>query len=176
VRAQTRPLKLKVNGEERITTCREADLLLDVLRVHFGLTGSKPGCLNGDCGSCTILLDDVPMKSCLMLGVEAEGKTIETIEGLDDSPVQSAFIEHNAFQCGYCTPGFIMNIEGLLRQKEPLDQEQVVDFLQSNICRCTSYEEIWAATSSVLTKNRKEATSTATPPNHLPVKKEGEGQ
>lgn len=174
MRAQTRPLKLKVNGEERVTMCREADLLLHVLRNHFGLTGSKPSCLNGDCGACTILIDNVPMKSCLFLGVEAEGKTIETIEGLKDSPIQTAFIKHNAFQCGYCTPGFIMNIEGLLRLNQPLDQERVAENLQSNICRCTSYEEILAATASVLTIDQKEAS--ATPSNRQPVKKEGEGK
>lgn len=154
---RTHPLKLNVNGEDRVTTCREADLLLQVLRSKFGLTGSKPGCLNGDCGACTVLIDDVPMKSCLMLAVEAEGKTIETIEGLKHSEVQTAFIEHNAFQCGYCTPGFIMNIEGLLRQSQPMDDEKVADFLQSNICRCTSYEEIQAATAALLTQLRKDA-------------------
>ena len=165
-----RPLKLKVNGEERVTSCREADLLLDVLRSHLGLTGAKPGCLNGDCGTCTILIDDIPMKSCLMLAVEAEGTSIQTIEGLEDSAIQTAFIEHNAFQCGYCTPGFIMNIEGLVRKKEPLDEDLVADYLQSNICRCTSYEEIQAATRSVLSNRKDEA------PTRVSLKKEGEGK
>lgn len=153
---RTHPIKLNINGEDRVITCREADLLLYVLRSKFGLTGSKPGCLNGDCGACTVLIDDVPMKSCLMLAVEAEGKTIESIEGLKNSKIQTAFIEHNAFQCGYCTPGFIMNIEGLLRQSLPIDDEKVADFLQSNICRCTSYEEIQAATAAVLTQQRQD--------------------
>lgn len=149
-----RPISLTINGETHQTLCRNADLLLHVLRTHFGLMGAKTGCLNGDCGTCTILVNEIPTKSCLMLAVEVEASTIETIEGLH-SPLQQAFIDHNAFQCGYCTPGFIMNIEGLIRHNPQAADSEIEDWLQSNICRCTSYEEIKAATYAVL-KNKRE--------------------
>ncbi len=108
------PITLKVNGEERQITVRPADTLLFALRLRLGLTGAKPGRLNGDCGACTVLTDGVPMKSCLMLAAEGEGKDITTIEGLINTPIQKAFIEKFAFQCGYCTPGFLMNCHALV--------------------------------------------------------------
>ncbi|MGZ7441417.1 (2Fe-2S)-binding protein [Paenibacillus sp. TH7-28] len=143
-------LDLDVNGEMRTAAIRPADLLLDTLRDSFGLTGSKPGCRNGDCGTCTVLVDDIPMKSCLMLTVEAAGKKVTTIEGLHDTEVQRAFVEKFAFQCGYCTPGFIMNIYALARIHPDADQATITDWLQSNICRCTGYEEIHQAVVAVL--------------------------
>jgi aerobic carbon-monoxide dehydrogenase small subunit len=141
---------LHVNDEVRSVAVRPADLLLDVLRDELGLTGAKPGCRNGDCGACTVLVDDWPMKSCLMLAVEAVGKKVTTVEGLTDTPVQREFIEKFAFQCGYCTPGFIMNIISLARMLPFADGETIRDWLQSNICRCTSYDEIHKAVTSVL--------------------------
>jgi aerobic carbon-monoxide dehydrogenase small subunit len=141
---------LHVNQEVRSVAARPADLLLDVLRDELGLTGAKPGCRNGDCGTCTVLIDDWPMKSCLMLAVEAVGKRVTTIEGIHDSPVQREFIEKFAFQCGYCTPGFIMNITSLARRHPNAGMETMRDWLQSNICRCTSYDEIHKAVTSVL--------------------------
>ncbi|MFB5675201.1 (2Fe-2S)-binding protein [Paenibacillus terreus] len=143
-------LDLDVNGEMRTATIRSADLLLDTLRESFGLTGAKPGCRNGDCGTCTVLVDGLPMKSCLMLAVEAAGKKVTTIEGLHDTEVQKEFVEKFAFQCGYCTPGFIMNIHALARIHPDADQTTITDWLQSNICRCTGYEEIRKAVVSVL--------------------------
>jgi carbon-monoxide dehydrogenase small subunit len=143
-------LNLNVNGELRTATVRPADLLLDVLRESFGLTGAKPGCRNGDCGTCTVLLDGSPMKSCLMLAVETAGKKVTTVEGLKDTAVQRAFVEKFAFQCGYCTPGFIMNIYALTQTYPEADEETIKDWLQSNICRCTGYEEIREAIQSVL--------------------------
>ncbi|WP_420888807.1 (2Fe-2S)-binding protein [Cohnella candidum] len=141
-----------VNGEKRSAEIRQADLLLDVLRESFGLTGAKPGCRNGDCGTCTVIVNGQPIKSCLMLAVEASGKPVVTIEGLQGSDVQKAFVEHFAFQCGYCTPGFIMNIHALKSTHPQADEATIRDWLQSNICRCTGYEEIRQAVASVLNK------------------------
>ncbi|MGC4379283.1 (2Fe-2S)-binding protein [Fictibacillus sp. Mic-4] len=143
---------LNVNGVKRKTEVRSADILLDVLRNNFGLTGAKPGCLNGDCGSCTVLVNGWPIKSCMMLAVAASNTNIVTVEGLKGSATQRAFIEKNAFQCGYCTPGFIMNIEGLSAIHPDADDSIIEEWLQSNICRCTSYEEIKAAVYKVLGK------------------------
>ncbi|MBP1157406.1 MULTISPECIES: (2Fe-2S)-binding protein [unclassified Paenibacillus] len=143
-------VELSVNKEQKNVVVRPADILLDVLREGLGLTGAKPGCLNGDCGACTVLVDGWPMKSCLMLAVEASGKPVTTIEGLTDTPIQRAFIDHGAFQCGYCTPGFIMNCHALIQKHPQASDEIIQDWLQSNICRCTGYQEIKKAILSVL--------------------------
>ena len=135
-------LSLSVNGENKNLTVRNAATLLSVLRTRLGLTGSKPGCLNGDCGACTVLMDGLPMKSCLMLAVEAVDKEITTIEGLKNTPIQRAFIDNFAFQCGYCTSGFLMNCHALVTTQPNADNEVIKDWLQSNICRCTGYKEI----------------------------------
>lgn len=135
-------IELEVNGENRTILVRAADILLYTLRDTLGLTGSKSGCDNGDCGTCTILVNGLPLKSCIMLTVEANGKQITTIEGLKNSPLQNAFVQNQAFQCGYCTPGFIMNCEGLRKAHPYADEETIRIWLESNICRCTSYEEI----------------------------------
>lgn len=135
---------LNVNGEERQLAVRPADVLLDVLREQLNLTGAKPGCKNGDCGACTVVVDGWPAKSCLMLAVEAEGHEILTVEGLSGtSAEQKAFVEANAFQCGYCTSGFLMVCHALKGQFPAMPEELVVEeWLQSNLCRCTCYEEI----------------------------------
>lgn len=143
-------INLNINGEERTVFVRASDTLLDVLRNKLGLTGAKPGCENGDCGSCTVLVDGWPVKSCLMLAVEAVGHSITTIEGLKNTPIQKAFIENMAFQCGYCTSGFIMNCQGLINIHPDADSEVIKEWLQSNICRCTGYEEIEKAIRSAL--------------------------
>lgn len=143
-------LSLSVNSENKNLTVRNAATLLSVLRTHLGLTGSKPGCLNGDCGACTVLMDGLPMKSCLMLAVEAVDKEITTIEGLKNTPIQRAFIDNFAFQCGYCTSGFLMNCHALVTTQPNADNEVIKDWLQSNICRCTGYKEIEEAVNSVL--------------------------
>jgi carbon-monoxide dehydrogenase small subunit len=145
-------LDLNVNGEQRTAAVRQSDLLLDVLRESFGLTGAKPGCRNGDCGTCTVLVDGWPMKSCLMLAVEVTEKKVMTVEGLKDTAVQRAFVEKFAFQCGYCTSGFIMNVYALTQIHPHADEDTVKDWLQSNICRCTGYEEIREAVASVLNR------------------------
>lgn len=135
-------LILDVNGEKRKVIVSPKDTLLRVLREKLGLTGAKPGCENGDCGACTILLDGKPVKSCLILAVEVEGQSITTIEGLRDTPIQKAFIEESAFQCGYCTPGFIMNCHAMLNVHPDADDKTIRQWLSSNLCRCTGYEEI----------------------------------
>ncbi|WP_253701627.1 (2Fe-2S)-binding protein [Bacillus sp. FJAT-27445] len=135
-------VQLTINSGTKSVTVRPADTLLYIIRGRLGLTGSKPGCLNGDCGACTVLVDGTPQKSCLMLAVEGEGKEITTVEGLKDTPIQRAFVEKFAFQCGYCTSGYLMNCHALV-QKEPAADEKVLeDWLESNICRCTGYKEI----------------------------------
>jgi len=138
-------ITLQVNGEYNTVIVRPSDILLNVLRDQLGLTGAKPGCENGDCGACTVLIDGWPVKSCLMLAVEAQGHEITTIEALNGTPIQKAFLEKWAFQCGYCTPGFIMNCHALVNLKPQADDKTIEKWLQSNICRCTSYVEIQAA-------------------------------
>lgn len=137
-------VKLTVNGELLEIAVRPGDLLLDVLREQLALTGAKPGCKNGDCGACTVVMDDLPVKSCLVLAVEAEGHPIMTVESLGGiTPIQNAFVEQDAFQCGYCTSGFLMVIHALKMQYPTMPEEYIIEeWLQSNICRCTSYQEI----------------------------------
>jgi len=143
-------ITLKINGEMYEADIQASDLLLSVLRGKFGLTGAKPGCLNGDCGACTVMINQKPMKSCLYLAIEALEAEIITIEGLKNSPIQKAFVEHFAFQCGYCTPGFIMNSHALLLRHPSPDKETIKKWLSSNICRCTGYKEIEEAIISVI--------------------------
>jgi carbon-monoxide dehydrogenase small subunit len=136
-------ITLEVNGEAREVAVRPSDILLDVLRDKLGITSPKPGCLNGDCGACTVSMDGYPVKSCLVLAVEAQGRKLLTVEGLGDSPEQKAFIDANAFQCGYCTSGFLMVCHALKTQYPTLPEEHIIEeWLQANLCRCTSYKEL----------------------------------
>ncbi len=137
-------IELDVNGDKHSVLVRPSDLLLDVLREQLGLTGAKAGCRNGDCGTCTVNVDGWPVKSCLMLAVEAVGHTIVTVEGLNGiAPVQKAFVDASAFQCGYCTSGFLMVCHALKTQHPTMPDEIIIeDWLQANLCRCTSYQEI----------------------------------
>jgi carbon-monoxide dehydrogenase small subunit len=151
---KTHTIALNINGESHTVTVRSADTLLYAIRGKLGLTGAKPGCLNGDCGACTVNINGWPMKSCLMLAVEAAGKMVTTIEGLEGTPIQQAFVENFAFQCGYCTPGFIMNSHSLIKQHPDADDLTIKEWLESNICRCTGYAEIEKAIKSVLRANR----------------------
>lgn len=144
-------IELDVNNEIRKAAIRPSDVLLDVLREQLGLTGAKPGCKNGDCGTCTVLMDGLPAKSCLVLAIEAVGHKILTVEGLGGhAPIQEAFVQYNAFQCGYCTSGFLMVCHALSEKKPGADEFEMEKWLQSNICRCTSYQEIREAVKSVL--------------------------
>ncbi|MDX9958758.1 MAG: (2Fe-2S)-binding protein [Spirochaetia bacterium] len=135
-------LHLNVNGEDRRVAAQPGDTLLRLLREKLGLTGPKCGCENGDCGACTVLMDGKPVKSCMVLAVECGSARITTIEGLRDHPVQKAFAAENGFQCGFCTPGMIMNAVALLAAHPEPDDEADREWMQSNICRCTGYEGI----------------------------------
>ncbi|HUX20672.1 MAG TPA: (2Fe-2S)-binding protein [Spirochaetia bacterium] len=135
-------LGLNVNGERREVAVRPSDTLLRVLREGLGLVGTKAGCENGDCGACTVLIEGEPVKSCLMLAVELTGEQISTIEGLDDDSLQMSFAREAGFQCGFCTPGFLMNAHALLLRNPTPTDEELREWLSSNLCRCTGYEGI----------------------------------
>ena len=135
--------------------------LLFVLREKLGLTGAKEGCGRGECGACTVLIDDVPRYACMTLAVEAEGQKITTLEGLMSGeqlgPVQQAFVENDAFQCGYCTSGQIMSVEGLLRRNKEPSGEEIQRAVSGNLCRCGAYHNIFrAAHHAAELKGRKE--------------------
>lgn len=135
-------IDLMVNGSLERVSLYPHETLLNVLREKIGLTGSKKGCENGDCGACTVLLDGLPVKSCMVLAVEVGQKAITTIEGLEDTVIQNTFIEETGFQCGFCTAGFIVNSFALLNSKPQADEAEKRTWLKSNLCRCTGYEGI----------------------------------
>ena len=135
-----------INGEQTEFLCEARQSLLEVLRDVLGMTGSKEGCNNGNCGACTVLLNGLPVDSCLVLGVEAEGAKITTIEGVAErgrlTALQQCFLEGAALQCGICTPGFIVAAQALL-EKNPSPSEKDIRFsLAGNLCRCTGYDKI----------------------------------
>ena len=136
----------KVNGDETEFLCDPRETLLDVLRDRLNLTGTKEGCGTGDCGACTVTIDDRLVCSCLMLGVEASGKSIETIEGMAKGdtlhPLQKKFVEHAALQCGICTPGILVAAKNLLEKNPDPNEEEVRYWLAGNLCRCTGYDKI----------------------------------
>jgi len=140
---------LRINGRRHRVPVEPRWSLLFVLRERLGLTGTKVGCERGECGACTVLVDGQPRYACLTLAVEAEGKEITTIEGLmkgeELGAVQQAFLEHDAFQCGYCTPGQIMAVEGLLRSHPNPSVEEIRKGVSGNLCRCGTYEHIFKA-------------------------------
>ena len=146
-------ITLKVNGQSIETAANPYQTLLDVLRDNLGFTGCKPGCENGDCGACTVIMDGWPMKACLCLAVEAPGHDIVTVEGLQNTTLQVAFADCFAMQCGYCTPGFMMNAHALLLHHPKPDDDIVDAWMQSNICRCTCYEEISKSIRTIIEKN-----------------------
>lgn len=139
-------VKLKVNGLEQEVAVRPHETLLEVLRHEFKLFGAREGCGIGMCGACTILADGKPISSCLMLAALAEGKDILTIEGLGEGGklhlIQEVFVKHNAFQCAFCTPGFILTTKTLLEENPSPSAEEVRAYLAGNLCRCGSYVKI----------------------------------
>ncbi len=147
------PVTLRVNGADRAVAIEPRETLLDTLRDRIGLTGTKKGCDQGTCGACTVLVGGKRVNSCLTLAIMTQGKAITTIEGLargdELHPMQAAFLEHDGFQCGYCTPGQIVSAVGLLAEGRPLDDASVREWMSGNICRCGAYANIAAAIQSV---------------------------
>jgi len=143
------PLTLNVNKRLHHLLVEPRWSLLHILREHLGLTGTKVGCERGECGACTVLIDDVPRYACMTLGLEAQGRKVTTVEGLmigeKLGPVQEAFLEQDAFQCGYCTPGQIMAVEGLLRRNPSPSMEDIRLAVSGNLCRCGAYTHIFEA-------------------------------
>jgi carbon-monoxide dehydrogenase small subunit len=137
---------LNLNGEDHRVTVEPRRILADVIRDDCGKTGTHIGCEHGVCGACTVLLDDVPVRACLMFAVQADGKRIRTVEGLAKGgelhALQRGFREHHGLQCGYCTPGFLMLAVGVLEREPDIPDEALIDVLSSNLCRCTGYLNI----------------------------------
>jgi aerobic carbon-monoxide dehydrogenase small subunit len=142
----TQPIDLVVNGAPRSAAAEVRKTLADFLREDLALTGTHLGCEHGVCGACTVLVDGVAVRSCLMLAVQAAGRDVVTVEGLADGeqlhPVQQAFWESHAFQCGFCTPGFVMSTLALLKEDPDPSEEEVRETLSGNICRCSGYQTI----------------------------------
>ena len=140
------PVSCTINGRAHRLEAAAGETLLDSLRNRFSLTGTKEGCLEGECGACTVLIDDQPVDSCLVLSAGLDDRHVRTIEGLADrdelSPLQRTFIEHSAVQCGFCTPGMITTAHALLTKEPQADAKRVREVLSGNICRCTGYISI----------------------------------
>jgi aerobic-type carbon monoxide dehydrogenase small subunit (CoxS/CutS family) len=139
-------VRLRVNGVEYVRTAEVRKTLADFIREDIGLTGTHLGCEHGVCGACTILLGDQPVRSCLMFAVQAEGAEITTVEALGTpealNPLQQAFMDHHALQCGFCTPGFLMSATVLLRENPRPTEAQIREYLSGHLCRCTGYQNI----------------------------------
>ena len=153
------PVSVKVNGVARAAEVEPRLLLADFLRETLDLTGTHVGCEHGVCGACTVLMDGDSVRSCLTFAVQADGAEVETVEGLGDEdalgPLQAAFREHHALQCGFCTPGMLMTATDLLR-KQPLEtDEEIRDGLSGNLCRCTGYENIVRAVRAAADARRR---------------------
>ena len=142
-------IRLEINGADHGVLVEPRWTLLYVLREVLGLTGTKEGCSRGECGACTVLINDIPRYACMTLAIEAEGRRITTLEGLMTGeqlgPVQSAFVAEHAFQCGYCTPGQVMAVEGLLRRNPAPTMDEIRTGVSGNLCRCGAYKHIFRA-------------------------------
>ncbi len=147
------PLTLTVNGEKVDLEIPPHRTLLDLIRNDLGLTGTKEGCGNGECGACTVLMDGRPVNACLVLALQAQEKEITTIEGLNRGgklhPVQEAFISHGAIQCGFCTPGMVLSVKALLDRNPRPEEGEIREALAGNLCRCTGYQKIVEAVLSL---------------------------
>ena len=140
------PVRFEVNGNSVSVDVEPRMTLADCLRHVLRLTGTHVGCEHGVCGACTVLVDGAPVRSCLMFAVQAAGKAIRTVEGLASgeelSVLQRAFMEHHGLQCGFCTPGFLMLVTGVLEREPDIGDDHLIDVLASNLCRCTGYQNI----------------------------------
>lgn len=151
-------IDLEVNGTRHRVTVEARRTLADVLRHDLELTGTHVGCEHGICGACTVLVDGAPTRACLVFGVQVDGRSVETVEGLADedgtlAPIQEAFSAHHGLQCGFCTPGFLMLAEGMLRENPCPTDEEVGDAAAANLCRCTGYQGILEAMRTVVEAN-----------------------
>ena len=159
--AKKRVVTTTINGEQTEFLCQPRQTLLEALRDVLNLTGTKEGCSNGNCGACTILMDGRPVDSCLVLAGESEGAELETIEGVAPAegldPIQTAFLENAALQCGICTPGFIMAAKALLESNPHPTEQEIRFYLAGNLCRCTGYDKIIRAVQDAA-KSREEVT------------------
>lgn len=148
-----RAFEYTVNGQKVQLSLQGNETLLECLRDHLDLTGTKSGCEHGDCGACTVLIDGHPVNSCLVLAAEVEGKHITTIEGIAQDhglhPLQQAFVDYNAIQCGFCTPGMILTVKSLLDENPNPSEAEIRHYLQGNLCRCTGYSKIVQAIQAV---------------------------
>jgi len=156
---ETVAITLTVNGERVVRMVPVRQHLVDFLRTELGLTGAHLGCEHGVCGACSVRVDGVVVRGCLMLAVQAAGSEVMTIEGLTDSgevaDLQEAFVNRNALQCGFCTPGMLMTAAELLRERQPKNREEIRTFLSGNYCRCTGYHAIVDAVAATLEKRTK---------------------
>ncbi len=154
------PLTLGVNGEEQALSFAPDKTLLEVLREDLGLTGTKHGCELGECGACAVLLDGEPQLSCLTLALECDGRSVQTIEGLQRGaelhPLQAAFADFGGSQCGYCTPGVIMTAKALLERNPAPTRQEIREATAGNLCRCTGYQQIVDAIEDAAAKLRAE--------------------
>ena len=155
----SRTITLSINGREQTRRVSTRKNLADFVREDLGLTGTHVGCEHGVCGACTVLLDGAPIRSCLMFAVQAQGKAIRTVESLANgdelNPLQRAFMEHHGLQCGFCTPGFLMLVTGVLERHPDIGDEELVDVLSSNLCRCTGYQNIVKAVRAAAAEMRR---------------------
>ncbi len=139
-------INLTVNGRSHAVSVEARKTLADVIREDCGQTGTHLGCEHGICGACTVIVDGAPIRACLMFGVQADGSEIRTVEGLANGnelhPMQRAFTEHHALQCGFCTPGFLMLATSVLEREPDISDDDLLDVLSSNLCRCTGYANI----------------------------------
>ena len=147
--SDSRQITVEINGEEYVREVEPRLLLSDFIRHEVGLTGTHVGCEHGVCGACTIQVDGAPMRSCLLFAVQADGKSLRTVEGMTDGlpegelhPLQQAFHETHALQCGFCTPGFLMSVEPVLLEERELSDQEIREMLAGNLCRCTGYQNI----------------------------------
>ena len=159
--AQGIHVSMTINGDSVEYVCQPRETLLDVLRDRLGLTGAKEGCGTGDCGACSVTLDGRLVCSCLVLGAEAEGKSVTTVEGLSTNgtlhPLQQKFIEHAALQCGVCTPGFLVSAKALLDRNPDPSEVEIRYALAGNLCRCTGYDKIVRAVDAAAKEMRRKA-------------------
>jgi aerobic carbon-monoxide dehydrogenase small subunit len=153
------PIILTINGHAHTISVESRRTLVDAIREDCGQTGTHIGCEHGICGACTVIVDGEPVRACLMFAVQADGKTIRTVEGLAQGdemhPLQRAFMDHHALQCGFCTPGFLMLTAAVLEREPKISDEDLLDVLASNLCRCTGYQNIVKAVRAAAKEMRK---------------------